>query len=94
MEITFDPKKSESNKSKHGFSLAEAEHLDWDSMVVYEDDRCDYGETRYIGLTYGIAYLGNRMFSVCFTENDDFTECRIISLRLATKQEMNKYAEA
>ncbi|HEY3986479.1 MAG TPA: BrnT family toxin [Cedecea sp.] len=94
MEITFDPKKSESNLQKHGFPLADAKNLDWDGMVVFEDDRCDYGETRYIGLTYGIAYLADRIFSVCFTETNDFAACRIISLRLATKQEMRKYAEA
>nr|WP_033761788.1 BrnT family toxin [Pantoea agglomerans] len=93
MKITFDPNKSETNNTKHGYSLAEAENLDWDNMVVTEDDRYDYDETRYIGLTYGIAYLGNKIFSVCFTVTDDFECYRIISLRLATKQEIRKYAE-
>ena len=94
MEITFDLNKSKTNKSKHGFSLAEANNLDWDNMVIFEDDRVDYGESRYVGITYGLAYLGDRLFSVCFTESNDFASCRIISLRLATKQEMKKYAEA
>ncbi|EHN1752862.1 BrnT family toxin [Salmonella enterica subsp. diarizonae serovar 50:z52:z35] len=93
MKITFDPNKDVTNKSKHGYSLADAKLLDWGSMVVVEDNRINYGEIRYVGITYGIAYLGNRMFSVCFTESNDFTEYRIISLRLATKQEIRRYAE-
>ncbi|MBP2170999.1 uncharacterized DUF497 family protein [Erwinia toletana] len=94
MDIVFDPAKDASNKEKHGYSLSDAEKLDWNEMVVLEDDRMDYGETRYVGITYGLARLGDRIFSVCFTESDDFQTCRIISLRLATKQEVKRYAEA
>ncbi len=93
MKITFDPGKDRINQNKHGYSLADAERLDWENMVIFEDDRFDYGEIRFVGLTYGIAYLGNKMFSVCFTESNDFAVCRIISLRPATRQEMRRYAE-
>lgn len=94
MNIIFDPDKDVINQHKHGYSLADACRLDWENMVIFEDDRFDYGEVRYVGLTYGLAYLNNRIFSVCFTESDDFAVCRVISLRLATKQEMRRYAEA
>jgi uncharacterized protein (DUF4415 family) len=36
------------NIRKHGISLARAEEIDMAAAVVHEDDRFDYGETRYI----------------------------------------------
>jgi len=97
MRIIFNEKKNESNYSDHGYYLEDARNLDWDGMLVYEDDRVGYGEYRYVGITYGIAHIGNQMFSVCFTmpEDEDGVETyRIISLRKATKVEIRKYAEA
>lgn len=93
MDITFDPEKNASNKVKHGYLLSDAELLDWDNMLVSEDETCDYSEVRFTGLTYGLAQLGDKIFSVCFTVSEDYEAYRVISLRLATKQEIKRYAE-
>ncbi|CAO95886.1 MULTISPECIES: BrnT family toxin [Erwinia] len=91
MDICYDPDKDVKNRRKHGYSLADSALLDWDEMVVYEDNRQPFDEIRLIGLTYGLARLGNRIFSVCFTEHEEVY--RIISLRLATRKEIQRYAE-
>jgi len=46
MEITFDPAKNEANIAKHGLSFEDFTGFDEEPIVV-EDDRYDYGETRY-----------------------------------------------
>ncbi|WP_240042308.1 BrnT family toxin [Photorhabdus khanii] len=76
--------------------LADAEYLDWGRMVAVSDSLGAYGEDRYIGITYGFAYLNNRIYVVVFTYSDDDDEeiYRIISLRKATKEEVQNYAKA
>jgi len=46
MRIAFDPAKDAVNLAKHGLSLALAADLEWDSAMVWVDDRKDYGEAR------------------------------------------------
>lgn len=87
MEITYDPAKDASNQAKHGVSLAEAAHLDWDGMIVLPDTRNDYGEDRY----RGIALLGNRLYSVVYTPRNE--DLRIISLRKSSTKEIFLYEE-
>lgn len=89
MQIEFDPKKDTLNRKKHGMTLAEAVNLEWDTLWSFEDDRFDYGEMRMIGF----AYIGLRLYCVVYTEPDD-TTWRVISLRLATKREVELYAKA
>ncbi|AYG99632.1 BrnT family toxin [Pectobacterium brasiliense] len=95
MKIIFDPIKNQSNKQKHGVYLADAKYLDWDRMVAASDSLGNYSEDRYIGITYGLAYLNNRIYVVVFTysDGDDEEIYRIISLRKATKAEVEKYAK-
>ncbi|MBO9543649.1 BrnT family toxin [Caulobacter sp.] len=54
--MQFDPAKNEANIAKHGVSLERAAEMD--IQAVLEDDRHDYGETRYraFGLIDGIAH--------------------------------------
>jgi len=87
MKITFDPAKDEANQAKHGVSLALAVHLDWDGMLVVQDQRHDYGEDRY----KGIALLDGRLYSVIYTPRDD--TMRIISLRKASNTEIDFYEQ-
>lgn len=49
MKITFDPTKNETNLIKHGMSLADAVHIDWETLRAIQDTRQDYGEVRMIG---------------------------------------------
>lgn len=85
MDITFDPAKDEINFAKHGVSLAEAARLDWETALLQEDARCDYGEVRMTGL----AFLDGRLYLVAFTDRGDVR--RVISLRKANVREVRFY---
>jgi uncharacterized protein len=86
MIITFDSAKDASNLEKHNCSLADAELFEWDTAVIWQDDRYDYNEKRMIGL----GYIGNRIFCVVFVDRNNTR--RIISLRKANNKEVTRYA--
>ena len=88
MALSFDPAKDEVNRAKHGVSLAEAEMFEWETAVVFPDERTDYGEARVAA----IGYIGQRLYVVIFTDRGE--ERRIISLRKANAREIRRYAEA
>ncbi len=88
MEMTFDPAKDAANYAKHGVSLALAAHFEWETAVIWPDNRRDYGETRMAG----IGYIELRLHVVAFTDRGETR--RIISLRKANKREINRYAKA
>jgi len=50
MKVEYDPKKNAVNLQKHGLSLGFASQLDWDSALVWLDERQEYGEARMICL--------------------------------------------
>ena len=85
MEITFDPNKDEINKTKHGVSLADAACLEWDSVLVWIDNRKEYGEQRQSGL----GMINDRVYFVAFVDRDDGR--RIISFRKANYRETKYY---
>ena len=84
---TFDPDKDATNIAKHGVSLADAERIDWNAALVWEDNRKEYGETRLVAL----APIDDRLFCCVYVERDD--QRRIISLRKANKREVMDYVE-
>lgn len=86
MWLSFDPAKNLSNQSKHGFTLADAQQLEWEYLVSKPDDRLEYGEVRM----QGFAPMGNLLLCVIYTDRGD-DERRIISLRLATNIEKRDY---
>ncbi|MCF2133856.1 MULTISPECIES: BrnT family toxin [Burkholderiaceae] len=89
MEISFDLAKDAKNIEKHGgVSLADAKAFEWDSAVIWPDQRKAYGENRMIGL----GYIGKRLFNVVFVDRDGIR--RIISLRKANLREVKRYAQA
>ncbi|MEQ1887744.1 MAG: BrnT family toxin [Alphaproteobacteria bacterium] len=88
MKIIFDPAKDTANLAKHGLSLAEADRIDWDTALIEEDDRRNYGEARMLG----IGYIGHRLHFVVFVERDGLR--RIISMRKASNKEKATYAKA
>ncbi len=83
MLIEFDPAKDAANIAKHGVSLARA--ADLEIIAVLEDDRAEYGETRYRawGLIDGAAH--------CLAFADRNGSIRAISLRRAHQKEMKRY---
>ncbi|OOC10040.1 BrnT family toxin [Thioalkalivibrio halophilus] len=87
MEIEFDADKDAANLAKHGVSLADAAHLDWDTLLAMEDRRADYGECRMTGY----ALREERLYCVVFTDRGSAR--RIISLRKANNREILRYAQ-
>lgn len=50
MDIEWDPTKSEENLRKHGLAFEDACRVFAEPMLVADDDRKAYGETRTIAL--------------------------------------------
>jgi uncharacterized DUF497 family protein len=87
MHIEFDPAKDASNQAKHGVSLSLAAELDWDSALVWSDDRFEYGELRLIAL----APRSGILYYVAYVERGNAR--RIISLRRANRREVRHYVQ-
>ncbi len=87
MNIKFDPTKDAVKRVKHGISLAMAEFLDWDTAIIEPDHRFEYGELRLTAT----GLIDRKIYVVVFTEAEREELVRIISLRNATKQEVNRY---
>ena len=85
--MQWDERKRAANIAKHGIDFLEALHFDWDTAIVVEDKRYDYGEKRY----RAFGAIGGRLHCLVFTPRGD--EERIISLRKATKREIRWYEE-
>jgi len=88
VRIEFDPAKDALNRARHGVSLALARELDWDAALVWMDYRFDYDEVRMIAL----APKTDTLYYVAFVERGN--RRRIISLRRATRREVNYYVES
>ena len=88
MLIDFDPVKDEINRGKHGLSLALAKELDWDSALVWVDERRDYGEVRMIALAPATGIL----YYVAFVDRGRVR--RVISLRRANRREVKHYVQS
>jgi hypothetical protein len=85
MQITFDAAKDALNVSKHGVPLSEAEKLEWDEALIWQDTRRDYGEVRMIAL----GAIGERLYCVVYVDREDAR--RVISLRNANNREKKLY---
>ena len=85
MQIAFYEAKDALNKSKHGLSLSEAEKLEWDDALIWQDTRRDYSETRMIAL----GAIAERLYCVVYVDREDVR--RVISLRKANNKEKKLY---
>ena len=85
MTVEFDEAKRSRTLAERGLDMARAgEVFDGVSLTV-EDDRMDYGETRYIT----IGFLDERMVVLVWTPRGDVH--RIISMRKANDREKAIY---
>lgn len=91
MNVVFDPAKDAANLAKHGLSLLDAVGFEWETAVVWPDERFAYAEARMVAL----GYIGLRIMVVVFVDRPPElpTERRIISLRKANTREVKRYAE-
>lgn len=87
MNIEYDENKNRENIAKHGLSFEEAQQLDWESALIIEDNRQDYGEKRFRAM----ALLGNRLTVFVFTLRQN--NIRAISFCKANKREINQYVK-
>ena len=90
MRFQWDPNKAKLNLRKHRVSFEEATTAFRDPLSATGDDpEHSTGENRFI--TFGLSSKG-RLLTVSHTERGE--SIRIISARLATKQERNIYEES
>lgn len=47
MDYEWDEAKAQLNLEKHGVAFETVYAFEWDTALVHEDDREDYGEERY-----------------------------------------------
>jgi len=86
VEISYDPKKNAKNVAKRGLSFERVREFAFDTATILEDDRVDYGETRWraFGLLDGVMHA--RVY-----EEIDENAIRVISFRRANKHEVGLY---
>ena len=85
MAFQWDEHKRVSNLRKHGIDFRDVALMFASDTVLMEDDRFEYGETRFVSL----GLLRGRVIVVVHTEHGDVT--RIISARKATNYEQDIY---
>jgi uncharacterized DUF497 family protein len=87
MKLSYSQTKNITNLQKHGIALEAARLLDWDLLIVAEDERHDYGEMRLIGF----APIAKRLYCIVYTERNE--NIHVISLRKANTREVKRYVE-
>jgi uncharacterized DUF497 family protein len=83
--FTWDEPKRQANLAKHGLDFADAEKVFAGPLVLFEDDRADYGEQRMIGV-WLLDYL---VVLIVHVESEE--TIRIISMRKANGNETDLY---
>jgi len=81
MRFTWSERKRSINLKEHGLDFVDAPRVFEGLTYTYEDERCAYGEQRFVTL----GLLAGVPVSVAHTEADD--EIRVISFRKATARE-------
>ena len=85
MTVEFDDAKRARTLAERGLDMARADEVFDGASLTVEDDRTDYGETRYIT----IGFLDERMVVLVWTPRGDAH--RIISMRKANDREKAIY---
>ena len=89
MKFEWDSNKSDANLKKHEVSFDEAATVFMDPLfVIFADPDHSFEESRFVIMGESIQ---NRLLVVSYTERKMAT--RLISARLATRQERKKYEE-
>jgi len=87
MSISYDPNKNKTNIQLRNLDFELVSELDWDNAWIFEDERNEYNEARFIAY----SMLDKRLHFVCFTETKD--GIRIISFRKANSREVKRYEQ-
>ena len=87
MKFEFDPKKSASNKVKHGIDFEEAQAL-WNDPHLLEIETRTTDEPRFLL----VGRIGNKHWSTVISYREE--NVRIISVRRSRKEEVELYEES
>ena len=88
MLIDFDPAKNNTNVAERGLPFVRAAHFDFDTAILWQDQRKPYLETRYVA----VGFLDARLHVLCFTPIAN--GIRVISFRKANAREVKRYEKA
>jgi uncharacterized DUF497 family protein len=86
VNITWDPKKVQSNVRKHGIRFSDAEAVFYDPGALTREDQDIEGEQRFVSI--GLDFVG-RVLVVVYTYRGE--GIRLISARRATRKEIHSY---
>ncbi len=87
MRITFDPAKNARNIAARGLPFELVANIDWETALIVDDTRRDYGERRR--QVYGL--IGQRLHIAVITHLGDAVH--VISLRKANNKEVVRYGQ-
>lgn len=87
MKFIWDENKRLSNLKKHGLDFNDVEQVFNNPLILFEDNRHDYGEQRMIA----VGLLSVTVVVIVHVENDE--TIRVISMRKAIKNEIKIYYE-
>ena len=85
IKYEWDEEKRQRTLSERGIDFDLIKTFDWDTARVVQDDRADYGETRF----RAIGLIEGRLFVVVITPRGD--ALRVISLRKANGREQKRW---
>jgi Uncharacterized protein conserved in bacteria len=88
MTFQWDEDKNRANQAKHGISFEEASLIFEGLILSKADDRFEYGEERRISIG-----LIRELVAVVVVHTDRDGATRIISARLANRDERRRYHE-
>ena len=87
MNLSYDQAKRDKTLTERGLDFADMSKVFEGKHFTLEDDRLDYGETRFIT----IGHLDTRMVVCVWTPRED--GIRVISMRKANEREQAKYEQ-
>ncbi len=86
VKTRFDLKKNLRNIADRSLPFELVDSFEWDTALIAQDTRKDYGEHRYIT----IGLIDEVLYVIVFTPRND--RPHVISLRRANLRERRKYA--
>ncbi|WP_339780945.1 BrnT family toxin [uncultured Thalassospira sp.] len=88
VSFEWDNAKAASNDERHGVPFTAVSNFDFDTALVFKDDRREYGEERMIA----VGFIKDRLHVMVYTLRAT-TTIRVISLRKANRREIEAYVD-